>query len=458
MGRVNRRTLSEAADCLALGTPTDIGRAKAIRAILAAPDLSYDDLKTLFFTEKGEGTPVKWVLDVKALKASPPVHMALMHEQDQLEALREMVRAIDVGTDTLYALALARAYLEAYKVEKEMAGRLDFADLIEKAVELTANAPQAAWVLFKLDGGINHILVDEAQDTAPDQWKIIRALTEEFFSGEGRERSSDLARNMFVVGDEKQSIYSFQGAAPEILVQEFDHHRKRATGAGQAFERVDLLASWRSATRILNFVDAAFAAEDLATAILPRRDEQGGLEPIRHEAIRTDEGCVDLWDLVEEAPGEEREAWTAPLDLESEQSANRRLAERIADEIVGLVERGDQVLDKKTREMRPAHFGDVLILVRRRKALFEDILRALKHRKAPVAGADRLALSEHILFDDLLALARFVLFPRDELTLAALLRSPFCDVSDQSLFRPGPWPQHPDRDAEPLGPARSAGR
>jgi len=121
--------------------------------------------------------------------------------------------------------------------------------------------------------------------------------------------------------------------------------------------------------------------------------------------------------------------------VESAHSANRRLADRIADEIAELVARGDQVLDKKSRQMRPAHYGDVLILVRRRKALFEDILRALKHRKVPVAGADRLALSEHILFDDLLALARFVLFPRDELTLAALLRSPFCDVEDDSLYR-----------------------
>ena len=431
---LNLRTLHEIADLLSAGSDTDRKYSGRLQAITSHDPAFFEDLKKIFFTEDGEGTPAKWMDKPKVLKAAPELVMALRHEQDQLAQLREQVRAIEVATDALYALALAEAYLAAYRLEKDFAGRLDFADLIEKAVELTANAPQAAWVLFKLDGGINHILVDEAQDTAPDQWKIIRALTEEFFSGEGRERSNDLARNMFVVGDEKQSIYSFQGAAPEILVREFDHHRKRATGAGQAFERVDLLASWRSATRILSFVDAAFAAEDLAAAILPRRDEHGTLEPIRHDAVRDDEGCVDLWDLVEESPSEEREAWTAPLDLESEQSANRRLAERIADEIVRLVERGDQVLDKKTGEMRPAHYGDVLILVRRRKALFEDILRALKHRKAPVAGADRLALSEHILFDDLLALARFVLFPRDELTLAALLRCPFCDVSDQSLF------------------------
>jgi len=253
------------------GSASDVTRAGALKAIMAAPTLSFQSLKELFFTDKGEGTPVKWVTDAKVLKSVPAIQMALQHEQDRLSEVREQVAATEVARDTVHALTLADAYLTAYTLEKVFAGRLDFADLIEKTHDLTANAPQAAWVLFKLDGGINHILVDEAQDTAPDQWRIIRALTEDFFAGEGRERSGDLARNMFVVGDEKQSIYSFQGAAPENLVQEFDFHHARATGAGQTFERVDLLASWRSATRILNFVDATFAAEDLAASVLPRR-------------------------------------------------------------------------------------------------------------------------------------------------------------------------------------------
>ena len=432
---LNLRTLYEVADLLAKGTDTDIKNAGRLRAIKSNDPDQLESLLNIFFTAGGEGTPAKWMNTPAVLKPVPELVMALRHEQDQLEALRERLRAIEVARDTVHAITLAEAYLTAFKLEKTFAGRLDFADLIEKTRDLTAEAPQAAWVLFKLDGGIDHILVDEAQDTAPDQWKIIRALTEDFFAGEGRERSNTLARNMFVVGDEKQSIYSFQGAAPEILAGEFAFHHRRATGAGQAFERVDLLASWRSATRILNFVDAAFTAEDMAASVLPRGDGAGGLEPIRHEAVREDEGCVDLWEPVVEVKAEDREAWTTPLDLESAQSANRRLAELIAAEIFDLVKRGDQVFDKKTKEMRPAHFGDVLILVRRRKALFEDILRALKHRKVPVAGADRLALSEHILFDDMLALARFVLFPRDELTLAALLRSPFCDVSDESLYQ-----------------------
>ena len=156
---------------------------------------------------------------------------------------------------------------------------------------------------------------------------------------------------------------------------------------------------------------------------------------VSHIATRVEHpGCVDLWPLEREAQGEDRQAWDDPLDQEGPGSANARLASRIADEIKGLIARGEAVFDKERRAWRPAHAGDVLILVRRRKVLFEEILRALKRRKIPVAGADRLSLSEHILFDDLLGLARLVQYPDDDLTLAALLRSPLCELDEDSLF------------------------
>ena len=285
-------------------------------------------------------------------------------------------------------------------------------------------------MLYKLDGGIDHILVDEAQDTAPDQWTIVDALTEEFFSGAGM-RGGERVRDLFVVGDEKQSIYSFQGARPELLLSEYEFHRARATGAGYRFERVDLLTSWRSTPQVLAFVDAVFAPPELAGAIQSRRARRRCI----HETVRQDHpGCVDIWPLEVDRKAEEREAWDAPLDAEPEDSANRRLARRIAAEIEALIARGEAVYDKDERAWRPAHAGDVLILVRRRRALFEEILRALKHADIPVAGADRLALSDHIVFDDLKALARFVLHPTDELTLASVLKSPVCGLDDDGLY------------------------
>ena len=393
------------------------GRRRSRRRVLAA---ALDAL----FTEKGEGTPATWVFKTSGLKAHEGLRQALLDEQDRLAIVRERMRGARVAADTLDALVLAEAYLQAYCIEKASAGALDFADLIEKTKALLASRPAAAWVLFKLDGGIDHILVDEAQDTAPDQWDIVRALTGEFFVGAGVDgKPRPLDRTLFVVGDDKQSIYSFQGADPARLHLETDRYIAQIEAAERQGRKVPLISSWRSAVEVLEYVDAVFSA-----GVPP------GVDALSHIPMRdTDRGCVDLWPLEREVRGEERDAWTAPLDLEAEGSANRRLAHNIACEIDALVARGDRVSDRDG--WRPARFGDVLILVRKRGALFEEILRALKHAKIPVAGADRLALSEHIVFDDLLALARFVLFPADDLTLAALLRSPFCDVEDESLYR-----------------------
>ncbi|WP_304217136.1 double-strand break repair helicase AddA [Phenylobacterium aquaticum] len=433
MAELDRSLWRAAAQLLSEGGKQDQTNAGKLAAVAADPHAGFDAATSALFTLAG--TPATWVAKTSGLKSREDLRDALLAEQDRLAAAHELAASASIAWDTAYALALADAYLAAYRLEKAAIGGLDFADLIEKTRDLTALRPQAAWVLYKLDGGIAHMLVDEAQDTAPDQWAIVRALAGEFFSGDGLPTRDGLTRNMFVVGDEKQSIYSFQGAAPEILIQEFEHHRDRAAGAGQRFERVDLLASWRSTPQVLKFVDAAFAAPERAAAILPRLGAGGDPEPILHEAMRkADAGCVDLWPLEREVAGEDRDAWDAPLDQVAETSANRRLAERIAGEIAALIARGDAVFDKDDKVWRPAKAGDVLILVRRRRALFEEILRALKRREIPVAGADRLALSEHILFDDLLALARFVQFPDDDLTLAALLKSPFCDLDDDSLY------------------------
>jgi ATP-dependent helicase/nuclease subunit A len=429
MARMDRELWRGAAEVLRQGGVTDQKCADQMAAVADDPDAGFEQALAVLFTEKGEGDGVKWVGKTSGLKAHEGLRVRLLAEQARLHEARQRYRAAQVAADSIGALTLANAYLEAYRIEKKAAGALDFADLIEKACHLLRDRPAAAWVLYKLDGGIDHILVDEAQDTAPDQWTIVDALSEEFFAGAGVQGESR-QRRLFVVGDEKQSIYSFQGAQPELLLRKFEFHRDRAVGAGYRFERVDLLTSWRSTPQVLSFVDAVFSPPELSKAIQPRETP----EDVKHEPTRRDLGCVDVWPLEVDRKGEEREAWDAPLDAEPEDSANRRLARRIAAEIGALIARGDAVYDKDLKRERPAHAGDVLILVRRRRALFEEILRALKHAGIPVAGADRLALSEHIVFDDLVALARFLLFPGDELTLAALLKSPFCGLTDDSLY------------------------
>ena len=388
-----------------------------------------DDVRDLFFTQNG--SPRK---SPATSQVDTDIRAWLADEQERLVVAFEKARANRVAEDTSWVMALAKAYLDAYRAAKRARGALDFGDLVEKTCHLLRDRPAAAWVLYKLDGGIDHILLDEAQDTAPDQWKIIEGLTSEFFSGEGRPSNRPLTRTMFVVGDDKQSIYSFQGAAPERLAIETTAYMARITAAGETPQAVTLTESWRSTRQVLSFVDEVFAPPEM------RRAVQSGDDPIAHQPQRSDgPGCVDLWEPEREPVRPEPTAWDAPMDEVAEQGADRVLTGKIAREIQELVARGDSVFDKTLNEgkgaRRAASFGDVLILVRRRGALFEEILRALKQNLIPVAGADRLALSAHIAFDDLLALARFALFPEDELTLAALLKSPFCGLDDDSLYR-----------------------
>ena len=410
------------------GGKTDAACAEKLKS--AATSEAFADALAVMFTENGAGTPAAWVGKSSGLKSREDLRQALLADQDHLGRLRERRCAARIAEDTVHALILAQAYVTAYAEAKRRRSALDFADLILKTCELLTRRVDAAWVLYKLDGGIDHILVDEAQDTAPEQWAILRALTSEFFAGEGAAAfRPGLERTLFIVGDEKQSIYSFQGADPERLRVETREYHAQIEAVGRIAVHVPLITSFRSTPQVLGFVDAVFADREAWRGVPP----PSGEAVVRHLADRiNDTGCVDLWPLEREDPSEEREAWDEPLDLEGAHSANRRLAEKIAEEIKALVQRGDAVREKSV--WRGAHYGDVLILVRRRRALFEEILRAMKRRGVPVAGADRLSLSAHIAFDDLMALARFVQFEDDDLTLAALLKAPFLALGEDDLF------------------------
>jgi ATP-dependent helicase/nuclease subunit A len=386
----------------------------------------FDLALSAFCTAKGE--PATWVDKAAAIRADSDLHRRLIAEREQLFEARDQARAATIARDTVAVLTLAYAYRAVYEAAKARSAGLDFADLIARVHDLLTVKADAAWVLYKLDGGIDHLLLDEAQDTAPDQWDNIRALTAEFFSGAG---ANPRPRSVFAVGDEKQSIYSFQGAAPERFLNEAREHASLVEGGQGAFRQVPLIDSWRSTKEVLGFVDAVFAAPEALAGLRPEGPAAGEL--VVHTPRRPHAGCVDLWPLEAGQAQEETDPW-APVDIEPPESANKRLARRIATQVKAMIDRREAVIDKKTGEPRPMHAGDVLILVRRRKALFHEIIRALKRAGVPVGGQDRLTLSDHIVFKDLLGLARFALFPTDDLTLAAVLRSPLCDLDEQSLY------------------------
>ncbi|MEM1362384.1 MAG: double-strand break repair helicase AddA [Pseudomonadota bacterium] len=318
----------------------------------------------------------------------------------------------------------AASFLTRMEVEKQARGWLDFDDLILKTRALLNRSAMAQWVLYKLDGGISHILVDEAQDTSPVQWDVITALTEEIIASAAPD--DPYPRTLFVVGDRKQSIYSFQGAAPD----EFDAMRARyaadLAASGSVLAERQLVYSFRSAPAILASVDQSF--QMLATP---------GAEPeAPHQAFFDAlPGRVDLW------PPEGRErteledrAWDDPLDRVADSDPSAVLAKKIAEEIAGWIARGDTLpLPDGTR--RPITAEDVLILVQRRGPLFHQIIRACKAEGLPIAGADRLYLGEALAVKDLIALLAFLETPEDDLSLAAVLRSPLFGWSEDDLFR-----------------------
>jgi ATP-dependent helicase/nuclease subunit A len=415
--------LRRAAKALLEGSKTDAVRGQEL-AFIAERDgeVGFDDLWRLYCTKDG-----KPLANIATKQVDPAVRDWLQAEQARLGEACKQIKAARVAEDSVSVLQLAGAYLPSYERAKDRQDGLDFADLIARTRELISVRADAAWVLYKLDGGVDHVLVDEAQDTAPEQWDIVRDLTEEFFAGAG---VREAGRTMFAVGDEKQSIFSFQGADPVRFLGEQGRFRRQVEGAGRRFEEPSLLKSFRSAPEVLQLVDAVFADPDALAALRP----DGASEPVRHEASRPGgRASVEVWPLVEGAAGREVDAWDAPVDAEPPDSANKTLARRIAREVQAMVDRGEAVFDRNEAP-RPMDYGDVLILVRRRGALFDEIIRALKLQHVPVGGADRLALSDHVVFHDLLALARFCLFPHDDLNLAALLRSPLFDVDEASLY------------------------
>ncbi|MEO1330087.1 MAG: double-strand break repair helicase AddA [Pseudomonadota bacterium] len=389
---------------------------------------------------KDELRPPEKGLPSKSFQTEHPWADEPIHQLQQNAIAATRAAAVAERWEASTALArISRALLTRYQALKAARAGLDYDDLIERAVGLLTRAEARDWVRFKLDGGVEHILVDEAQDTSPAQWRVIGALAEEFFAGRtaySERAGEERPRTLFAVGDEKQSIYSFQGAAPALLAETGRAFRARAAAADRAFEQADMETSFRSTPAILEFVDRVFAPEEARAGLL-----FGDRTAVAHRAFRAGQpGRVELWPLVTPRDAGPAPAWDEPIDAPPADDPARRLAGLVARQIADWV--GTEPLPARGRKMRA---GDVLVLVRKRGPLSVGIIKRLKQLGVPVSGEDRLLLAGQLAVKDLLALGRFCLFPEDDLTLATVLRSPFCDVSEEQLFelaheRPGRRP------------------
>ncbi|HEY9010501.1 MAG TPA: double-strand break repair helicase AddA [Devosia sp.] len=381
-----------------------------------------DALMDAFLTQT-DRTARKTLLKKATAVLIPEIAARLVDEAARLESLYGRLVAAELIARSEAMLDIVAAISAHYERAKRARSLLDFDDLIERLAALLKDEAQGLWVRYKLDAGISHILVDEGQDTNPQQWEVIGALVDDFFFGES---AADRPRTIFAVGDQKQSIFSFQGAEPEVFVDAGRQYAFSARAVHTEVRHVPLRFSFRTLPHVLKAVDLVFNNRpDLKEGAL---EDEGLL----HETARAEGGgLVTLWPPIKDVADEvDPNEWPKEPPAVATQSAQRRVAERIAREIKGWTDTR-RPLGPRGRAVRA---DDVLILVQVRSVLFHEIIRALIRAGIPTPGADRLAVTSHIGVLDMMALGDVLSNPADDLQLAALLRSPLFEVSEDDLL------------------------
>lgn len=419
------QTAQNLSDVLLAGSKSEVGHGENLEKFFenrGNPELAFQNYKTVFFTLGGD--PRKTIF-VNATKESHPDLVAFFEgEQKRLADIIDHLAMQRVAKNTASLIRLGTTILYLYQQEKARFGYLDYDDLILKTRDLLAREGITPWILYKLDGGIDHILVDEAQDTNKVQWGMVEALAQEFFAGLGT--SGEAIRTVFAVGDPKQSIYRFQGAEPGEFHAAQKRIEARVREAGLTFKFQDLSKSFRSTRVVLDVVDSVFSLE--ATRDGMRRED----EEIKHQAHRIGmAGLVEIWPPETPPEKEEKpEGWQLPFEQKFSPKPEATLAAKIANHIHDLVSLGEKL---KARD-RAIRYGDIMVLVQRRGPFMDHLIRELKGLDVPVAGSDRMALSEQLVVHDLLALGRFALLPDDDFTLAVVLKSPLLNFDDDDLM------------------------
>jgi len=322
-----------------------------------------------------------------------------------------------------YAITkFAYILIQKYHEQKQSQSTLDYDDLLVKTLQLlTKSSDYSAWVLYKLDHGINHILIDEAQDTTPEQWEIIDALSDGFFySGVNK----DNIKTIFVVGDYKQSIYSFQGANIDNFDYYHDKFEQKIKAHGFIFKNLNLDTSFRTSCPVLSFVNTMLLNKNISSGIISKRDTENNY--IHKVAAKNFDlpGVVELWPVIaEESEKENYDYWNPRQVIFENILAKSKLAKLIANKIKVLVNQG-------------VRLGDILILVGRRTdaSILSYLVKKLIDAKIDIAGVDRIVLKNNIIICDLIALAQICISEYDDLNVASVLKSPFFGFNEGSVF------------------------
>ncbi|MDR2645809.1 MAG: UvrD-helicase domain-containing protein [Holosporaceae bacterium] len=393
----HRKIFAELAKVLETGGKNDKKKADILKRNASYPTAEF---MKAFLTE--EGMPPKRLCSTEITEPN---------FSDKMRAIAEKALSF---SETKKQITSARVNTAFFTIAEEIIGKfrelkalnhcLDFDDVILQATDLLKNGD---WVRCKIDGGVDHMLIDEAQDTSPEQWEAIKTIAEEFFTNYRSDKT------IFAVGDEKQSIYSFQGANVKLFGEMQNYFKERAEQCEQKFRQTQLNTSFRTTGNILSFVDAVFA-EKFTTLHATRRSQNTGV--------------VEIVDLFEDDAEYEPDAIENDLKYHS---AEEKLSFHMANLIEKAIKTGVVV---ESRE-RSAQASDFLILFQRRDPnAMRYIISALKKKNIPVTGIDKISLDDELIVEDLIALAEFSVFPLDDLMCARVLKSPVVGMTEEELM------------------------
>lgn len=409
------------------GGPADLKKAAPIQQWLAVDKDDASALKSAWQAYMGvfltkEEKPRSRLFNKDTIEAGSPLADGLYREQLRVQQIVEKIGNLAFAQDAGSMLHLANAVLDRYAARKAEPGLLDFDDLLHLVASLLKNTEMTGHVMQRLDYRVEHILLDEAQDTSPLQWQILSNIIEELCATDPR--NSTVPRSVFVVGDIKQSIYSFQGAAPEMMLEKRAYFKALYEAHGQPFNIGALATARRSTADILKLVDIVAAQPAVRAGIM---EENVCHKPYRIQA----EACIGVFPVIEGDIVEKPENFHMPVAYYTGSKAHNKLAKAIATHVQNLLQ-GGQVLPSTNQ---PVTAADIMVIVRNRGKLVPALIRAFEEVSVPVEGIDKLKLAEHILVKDVLALIRFIYQPEDDVSLAQILRSPMLGLSEEALFQ-----------------------
>jgi ATP-dependent helicase/nuclease subunit A len=376
-----------------------------------------NNIVSSFLTDTGEKR--KNLIPTKLASENPQLLVELKYIQEQIYNADQLNKFEQMINYSNLLIKLAEVFIDKYDEYKSLHSLLDYDDLIYFTKILLICSESKAWVLYKLDGGIDHLLVDEAQDTSVEQWEIIESIIEEFYSGYSADNKN---RTIFVVGDEKQSIFSFQGANIDYFNLINNNIRYKLRSANKSFKIVELEWSYRSTEEIL---DAVYNVFEKIKRSKPELFISNNPKILSHR--KTHKGIVELWPLITE-PKLAHLFWDLP-NSQTLLSSQQQLAIKIACFIKKQI--SDKVIMPSTG--KPATESDFMILVRTRDELSIEIIKQLKQHSLNVAGIDRMKLSNNLSVMDLISAGKFVVSPNDDLNLASLLKSPIIGLDEKTL-------------------------